>query len=310
MDTDMIVDEQGRMHPATPDNPRFSHLFNTVLGSPFVTVSELPRDSTWTEVPVVRDDLETVDGAIGSVPRAHTITRPTSPTPSFSTDTYSFLNWPENIEIYSPQPRPSLSDAAPHCSFLPAHSRRSGLGYYPYSFPAAPTPYNSLRFPHPSAMKPSKSFGLIPRLWDVLRESSPGRKGKRRAELSSISWNDSDDGYVDYANMPPLDGEEGELIDDEACFINARAVTGLDIVAHIPQELALYLFTYLDLQDVLSCQLVSRCVFLNVHLILCLTLHAEHGTILRQTTPSGDLCTCVVASTAGTSICVGCVVPR
>lgn len=32
---------------------------------------------------------------------------------------------------------------------------------------------------------------------------------------------------VDYLNMQPLDGEEGELIDDEACFIDVRAVTGI-----------------------------------------------------------------------------------
>lgn len=40
----------------------------------------------------------------------------------------------------------------------------------------------------------------------------------------------SDDGsevFVDYMTMPPLDGEEGELIDDEACFIDVRAVTGV-----------------------------------------------------------------------------------
>lgn len=46
---------------------------------------------------------------------------------------------------------------------------------------------------------------------------------------SSI-WNEVDmDGNinVDYANLEPLDGEEGELIDDEACFIDVRAVTGL-----------------------------------------------------------------------------------
>jgi len=32
---------------------------------------------------------------------------------------------------------------------------------------------------------------------------------------------------INYSELPPLDGEEGELIDDEACFIDARAITGI-----------------------------------------------------------------------------------
>lgn len=228
MNADMVVDDQGQAPDSfnPPETPRFSRFLNTVLGSPFLTVSDLPLDGTWREGFAVQDDLEAVDGTLSSVPRAHTITRPTSPTPSFSTDTYSFLNWTEGMEIYSPQPRPSLSDAAPHCSFLPAPTRRSAVGYHPYPYPT-PTSYNTLRSPNIHALKPSRSFGLLPRLWDVLRESSPGKRGRRRTEVVATSiWNDGDS-YIDYANLPPLDGEEGELIDDEACFINVRAVTGI-----------------------------------------------------------------------------------
>ena len=32
---------------------------------------------------------------------------------------------------------------------------------------------------------------------------------------------------INYSELPPLDGEEGELIDDEACFIDIRAITGI-----------------------------------------------------------------------------------
>ena len=32
---------------------------------------------------------------------------------------------------------------------------------------------------------------------------------------------------INYSELPPLDGEEGELIDDEACFIDIRAITGV-----------------------------------------------------------------------------------
>jgi F-box and WD-40 domain protein 1/11 len=32
---------------------------------------------------------------------------------------------------------------------------------------------------------------------------------------------------LNYSDLPPLDGEEGELIDDEACFIDITAITGI-----------------------------------------------------------------------------------
>lgn len=54
--------------------------------------------------------------------------------------------------------------------------------------------------------------GLLPRIWDAL--SSPGKKGKGKSKRT-YSFDDL-----------PLDGEEGELIDDEACFIYVTAVTG------------------------------------------------------------------------------------
>lgn len=55
------------------------------------------------------------------------------------------------------------------------------------------------------------------------------KKGKRRFDISSSDFWDElgGGGYIDWANLPPLDGEEGELIDDEACVIDVRAVTGL-----------------------------------------------------------------------------------
>lgn len=231
----MAVDENSR----TPETPRFSRLLNTVLGSPFLTIADLPRGKgAWREgeSEPSQNDLETVDGSFSAVPRTHTITRPTSPTPSFSTDTYSFLNWPEGAEIFNTQFRPSLSDAAPACSFLPASGRRSAMHYHPYPTPG-PTPYNTMRYPNMNAMKHSRSFGLLPRLWDAFRESSPGKKGKRRMEEATSSvWNDQDGACVDYANLPPLDGEEGELIDDEACFIDVRVVTGIG-ESHAPRLL-------------------------------------------------------------------------
>lgn len=35
------------------------------------------------------------------------------------------------------------------------------------------------------------------------------------------------DDTINYSELSPLDDEEGELIDDEACFVDVRAVHGI-----------------------------------------------------------------------------------
>ncbi|KAI0795773.1 WD40-repeat-containing domain protein [Abortiporus biennis] len=251
------------MHYHSGPPPRFSKLLNSVLGSPFLTTSDLPSvyDDGPMESEESESDVETIDGAFATVPRQHTVTRPPSPSPSFRTETYSIVNWnmEDNAGIYSMDGRPSLSDDAPRC-FRPAQSQFTfpmpGSSYYPYPS----TPYNSLRFSSFNSVRSNRSFGSLTRIWDALRESSPHRKGKRRFDAACASiWNDIEgDGYIDYANLPPLDGEEFELIDDEACFIDVRAVTGVDIVGHLPDEVALQILSYLDFLDIISCLGVSR----------------------------------------------------
>ncbi|KAJ7779561.1 WD40 repeat-like protein [Mycena olivaceomarginata] len=73
---------------------------------------------------------------------------------------------------------------------------------------------------------------LLPRIWDVISASPP-----RPSYLKQI----------DYTQLPPLDGEEGELIDDEACFFcpPVRAVTGIDILTLLPPELSLHILNLL-----------------------------------------------------------------
>lgn len=63
-------------------------------------------------------------------------------------------------------------------------------------------------------------------------------KGKNRAQ-SSIHISESV-GDTNLSELAPLDGEEGELI-DEACFVDVRAVTGVDILRSLPPELAVYI---------------------------------------------------------------------
>ena len=212
-----------------PSSPRrFNRLLTSVLGSPFLTTSDLPQDGFAAMRLLADEDFETVDGAFNAVSRAETVTRPPSPSPSFSTDTYSIVNWAEPTDSALRHPRPSLSDKAPSCSFLPGSSRRSVPQGCCISNGHTHSPYSTVRSYSSGSFKASKSLGILPRIWEVLRESSPGKKGKRRFDLPPDFWNEiGADGYIDYTNLPPLDGEEGELIDDEACFIDVRSVTGL-----------------------------------------------------------------------------------
>ena len=254
--------------------PRFSHLLTSVLGSPFLTTSDLPGDADTAYAPSLPmermdidddagsgSDMEAVDGAFASVPRSFTVTRPTSPTPSFRTETFSIVNW--NPETYN-LVLPGNGDGTPRCSMAFLQSGRRTVSGYPSSH------WSSRSFtPSPSPIKASRSLtigmGFLPKIWDALREGSPAKRSRRRPGLPS--WRDTSmeleyhsDGSIDYTNMSPLDGEEGELIDDEACFIDVRAITGMDIVSHLPLELALYLLSFLDLPSILACLRVSRCV--------------------------------------------------
>ncbi|RDX52609.1 WD40 repeat-like protein [Lentinus brumalis] len=201
--------------------------------------------------------MEAVDGAFASVPRSLTVTRPTSPTPSFRTDTFSIVNW--NPEMYNLM-LSGNGDGTPRCSmaFLQA-GRRTISGYPSTQWPRSTNP-------SPSPIKMSRSLtigmGFLPKIWDALREGSPSKRCRRRPAIPSWHWDTEleyhSDGSVDYTNITPLDGEEGELIDDEACFIDVRAITGMDIVSHLPLELALYLLSFLDLPSILACLRVSR----------------------------------------------------
>jgi hypothetical protein len=63
--------------------------------------------------------------------------------------------------------------------------------------------------------------------------------------------------YID--DGEPLDGEEGELIDDEACFIDVDSfTTAVDILARLPPELSIHLLSFLDLDSIIACRAVSR----------------------------------------------------
>ncbi|KAF8062330.1 WD40 repeat-like protein [Lyophyllum atratum] len=218
------------MNPTTPtrhrrhsSHPGFSHLLTTVLGSPFLTTPDLP---------------ELVDGAPVFVAHNQTVTRPSSPTPTVGSSSFSFIQFdPENPTASTPN-RPPLKSIIPRIWDVISPSRT-----FP---PSSPTS---------SPFSYSYSYGTL--------------KGRPKPRYS-----EDDSRYVDYSELAPLDGEEGELIaiDDEACFFvdsafGSRAVTGIDILALLPTELALQILTTLcatsapptdSLHALLTCRSISR----------------------------------------------------
>jgi F-box and WD-40 domain protein 1/11 len=99
--------------------------------------------------------------------------------------------------------------------------------------------------PHsqPSSRAASPSRPLPSQSWYANNGNSNGRqspvywnanKGKVKSKAGGFfavrSGNNSRRNLnqsINYSELPPLDGEEGELIDDEACFIDIRAITGI-----------------------------------------------------------------------------------
>ena len=120
---------------------------------------------------------------------------------------------------------------------------------------------------------------LLPRLWGAL--SSPTRKARRQTARRKPYTLPSN---ISYADLQPLDGEEGELI-DEACYVErydstqsprkligprlhslsprvvpeiSHAFAPTDFLSYLPPEIAVYLLCFLDLSSVIACQSVSR----------------------------------------------------
>jgi hypothetical protein len=170
-------------------------------------------------------DGEVVDGALLAVPRTVTVTRPPSlsefsiisppGSPRESLDLDALLNTPTCgapfANAFATQGRRNLAHTFSGSGYLTPTSASHGLGLH---FGGA----HSRRLRTPS---PSKN--TLSRIWDAFaspaRSTSRGRKGKGKYRVPL-------DETFDYRDMDPLDGEEGELI-DEACFIDIPAVTGI-----------------------------------------------------------------------------------
>ncbi|KAJ3559376.1 hypothetical protein NP233_g11276 [Leucocoprinus birnbaumii] len=291
--------------PEYPTNQRFSHMLTSVLGSPYLTTSDVIQAPSHLDLD--NDESEDDDP-----------NRPRPPSPAPTAD-YSIIDAEEYEGDNAPTSR--IPGSYPYSHRRSMSSSLANLGiqstagwstrgsrtYYTTpvlggaSFLSLNHPTESISVPNISQQSnPFKA--LLPRIWDAL--SSPGKTfsgsqntssyptaspaslnsppaGSPRLFAHSISlptqlfsgqspsghqsplpWNSNSGGQnkgkgrapsspyspftsesaedVDFNELSPLDGEEGELI-DEACFVDVRAVTGVDILRLLPPELSVYI---------------------------------------------------------------------
>jgi F-box and WD-40 domain protein 1/11 len=170
-----------------PSTPRFSKLLGAVMNSPLL----IPASA--------EQEIVMVDGTFVGVPSSQTVTRPPSPSPT------------ENFSLLSPPSPMSFVHVVPPASsgvYDVFTSPTSGPEGTPSCTLFISSATNSMR------RSPSKlGKATLGRIWGAL--SSPAKRGKVRSVFGSGLF----DGL-------PLDGEEGELI-DEACYIAVRRVTGM-----------------------------------------------------------------------------------
>ncbi|ORY80280.1 WD40-repeat-containing domain protein [Leucosporidium creatinivorum] len=81
-------------------------------------------------------------------------------------------------------------------------------------------------------------------------------KERERARGERILGLDDDDSDFDQSEGP-LDGEEGVVVDDEACFVDGWEGK-VDFLSSFPQEISLYILLHLDFQSLLLASRVSR----------------------------------------------------
>lgn len=103
-------------------------------------------------------------------------------------------------------------------------------------------------FNSPSSAGKPKNKRILPRLLATF--TSPAKDTTFNTKLKGKKHE-----QTTYDDLSPLDGEEGELVDDEACFVETR---GLDILTSLPPEIALEILDYVDLRTIFACLGVSR----------------------------------------------------
>lgn len=257
-------------HPAPPmtppqqttGDPRFTRLFSTPLGSPFLTTSEQhlphiepepidyersPSPAPTADFSIIDIDIEDADSnpIPGSYPSSRFLSAPMSfssgrpmhagsSQPGTGTSNRDFLqpSSPSSGTIKSLLPR--LWDVLSS----PARTMLSFSNVNSTSRPPSPS-----RTPSPPPTLPRRNTNQS---WYTQAAGTSGRnspvywttnsnyrsKGKSKVtgflpgRTANSSRGDLSDN-INYSELPPLDGEEGELIDDEACFIDVKATHGI-----------------------------------------------------------------------------------
>jgi hypothetical protein len=196
-------------HDARRSIGKFSKLLGTVLGTPLATPS-----------------------ATSAVDTRMTDSRPPSPSPSMDYTLVSAPSLPttphrHSVPLVTASTRTVTPENATCSSRSMFFASPSKKGIDSISSLAAP--------PSPSK---SGNQRILPRLWTAL--SSPtkeaGIRFKRKGKGKAVSSEPSEE-Y-------PLDGEEGELVDDEACFVNLPTTIGLSSSLCWPLYPSNYYFRY------------------------------------------------------------------
>ena len=186
------------------------------MRSPF-SVSPPRTPTSYSPLPInnndSQDDFDIIDRSPFSLQRTMTMTRP--PSPSSSLD-FSIISPPSPGPDRSSYPFGSLPGRSQPHLFSPYWSGSSSGDRRYNTAPGSPSSYRAPLVPSgnqtPQTVKSMKC--LLPRLWGAL--SSPSRKSRRKTARRKPYALPSNIGYAD---LQPLDGEEGELI-DEACFVD------------------------------------------------------------------------------------------
>ena len=244
---------------------KFSSFINTVLGSAMAqtTISDdQQHDSAFMPVPApipagigISRPLPPAEASVPVQP-----SRSPSPALSVSSSRFSLVTPPPPGAWIDQDPYPSSSNSSDGQAFGSTRSFFSS----PKSKEQIPTTSGTI-----GSQKSTR--GLLPRIWDAI--STPPRETMQRTKLRRRAKSRSRAVFPP-TEAGPLDGEEGELIDDEACFVELAHKSGLgmsllrcwtptlmlaiDIVGFLPIEIALYVLVHLDIVSILACLTVSK----------------------------------------------------
>ncbi|KAL8292842.1 hypothetical protein RQP46_000536 [Phenoliferia psychrophenolica] len=128
----------------------------------------------------------------------------------------------------------------------------------------------------------------VPR-WGSISDSKRRAGGSLGTDANATAGPSQASGDVDFDDLDdefdcpsPLDGDEGIIIDDEACFV--EECKQVDFLFSLPHEISIYVLLHLDFQSLLAAGTVSRSwrSLARDHLIWRDLFHREHRWRVRE----------------------------